>query len=427
MGIKPGLESIRELLSQLEHPESGLRFVHVAGTNGKGSVCALIESVLRTAGVRTGLFTSPHLVSMRERIRLAGELIGRQQVLAGLDRVKLAAERMARERGLSASFFEVTTALAALAFREAGVDVVVWETGMGGRLDATNAVVPLVSVITTIASDHTAYLGRRLVDIAREKAGIIKPGVPVVSGVGEPAAREVIEAAARSAGAPWVQARHRYAIRCLEQDWTGQRLAVANSRWGRLAVRLPLLGAHQRCNLAVALAALEILADRGLPIERDSLVHGLETVSWPGRLQVVSYRPRLVVDGAHNATGMRCLRDALRDLGTAQELGAVFGVLRDKPAHRMMRTLLPLAARLDLVPVNSERSESPARLADLAAQFGFGGEVHVHLTVADGLAAAARWQAAAPAEQRMLLVAGSLYLVGEALAVRGWGEADDLP
>ena len=266
-GVKLGLSNVRRLLSSLGEPQNGLRFIHVAGTNGKGSVCAMIDSVSRSAGMRTGLFTSPHLVRFNERIQIDGIPIDDQALVRGIHHIR---SLINEER--HPTFFEITTALAFDYFRAQNVDLVVLETGLGGRLDATNVVTPLVSVLTSIDLDHQKWLGQTLTEIAIEKAGIIKPGVPVVSGPQFPEVRIVLERIANERSAPFS-----YAESPVQDLFIG------------------LAGSHQRINAAIAVQAIR---KAGITFNQKALTEGLANVSWPGRFQMIN--ERIILDGAHN-------------------------------------------------------------------------------------------------------------------------------
>ncbi len=304
-GIKLGLDNIHRLLDALglRDFDRTTRFLHVAGTNGKGSVCAMIDRVSRASGRRTGLFTSPHLVSFRERIRVDGEPVSRAGVAAGLTRLR----RLTGDWDPAPTFFELTTALAALCFADARVEVVAWETGLGGRLDATNAITPVVSVLTAIDLDHMNYLGGTLALVAAEKAGIIKPGVPVVSAPQRPEAAAVITKAAAERGS---------ALR-----WVNEPVEA------RITVALP--GSHQRLNAAVALAALEAA---GLAASAGDVAAGLGSVEWPGRFQRLE-AGRVILDGAHNpAAARRLVETWAEEFGREDRPTLILGVLRDKEA-----------------------------------------------------------------------------------------------
>ena len=402
-GANLGLETPRKLAALAGNPQEQLRFIHIAGTNGKGSTCAMLESIYRAAGLRVGLFTSPHLVSFRERIQVNRRLIPESDVARLVDELRgqsseyrlQAGSKPAKAGGpkpdVHPTFFEFVTLLALEYFAEQKCDLVIWETGLGGRLDATNIITPLASVITNIALDHQQWLGDTLENIAAEKAGIIKPGVPVITAANQPEVMRVIERTAREAGAPLVQA-----------EPPGRRFGT-----GEMPV-LPLLGQHQRLNAALALATVEVL-QKQYPVSGAQICAGLRQVSWAGRLQVIT-RPggqRILLDGAHNAAGAAVLRVALETDFAAAERTFILGVLGDKDWRRMMEILAPLAARILLVPVNNPRTAPPAEVAGYCEKLNSALET----AVCDSLPAALKQAGNAG----FVVIAGSLYLVGEAL------------
>ena len=321
---------MRKLLRQLGHPERGLNFIHIAGTNGKGSTAAAIDSILRAAGFFSGLYTSPHLVDFRERFQCGGTMV-EEVVLQRNLRILIRKISKWPKRGRP-TFFEATTALALQIFREVKVDFVVWETGLGGRLDATNVVGPECCVLTSLGRDHEAVLGRGWKNIGREKAGICKRGVPVFSAPWPKAARGVLAQAARRLGCPWQVVRP---------------LGKGRDRW-------PLAGAHQRQNLALAVAVARYL---GFP---DSIVaRGLDRTSWPGRFMNLPGRHRLVLDGAHNREGVRAALATWREQFGGEPARVIFGCLRDKPAEEMLREIRGTGAQVWGVQLQDARGGDP--------------------------------------------------------------------
>jgi dihydrofolate synthase/folylpolyglutamate synthase len=378
----------------------GLRFIHVAGTNGKGSVCAMLESIYRTAGLRVGLFTSPHLVSFAERIQVNRRFISEDDVVriaadlrevCGLRAGTGHAGDPSTPDSLHPTFFEFVTVMALKYFAEQKCDLVIWETGLGGRLDATNIVTPLASVITNIGIEHAEWLGDTVEKIAAEKAGIIKPQVPVITAATTGAGLEVIAEIAREHAAPLtVVAR--------------AESAPGNSATGTL----PLHGPHQRMNAAVAVAVAAVLRER-IPVPDEQVRRGLESVQWPGRMQRVELPSGqvLLLDGAHNAGGAEALRAALEEEFPGESPALIFGVFRDKDSAAMCRSLARLARRIFLTPVQSARSEDPAKLAAACLD----ANPRAPVTVCDSLR-----EALERAEQEpFVVVAGSLYLIGEAM------------
>jgi dihydrofolate synthase/folylpolyglutamate synthase len=411
-GIKLGLDNIRALLSLLDHPERSFRNVHVAGTNGKGSVAAMLDAMLGASGLRAGLFTSPHLVRPNERIRIDGTDIGDEELHARLHAMRDRIEP-ARETGELAahpSFFEVVTATALDAFHDHGLDVAVLEVGLGGRLDATNAVEADVGVVVSIGLDHVKTLGGTVERITGEKAGIVKPGMPVVSGVVQQVAWNVLQRTCRERGAQLIDARTR--VRFTGQAGGRFALEGEHGSYDELEVGLP--GRHQIDNARVALAALELLMERmGRRVEPGAVRRGLAEVRWPGRLQWLqpgAGRPRLLVDGAHNAAGMRRVGDFLGEIALRDAV-LLFGATRGKPLEELLAPLAPhcRAAVIGRPPV--DRGLEPAEVAVEARKWI--DEVDTAEDAHSALAAAER--IAGP--EGTVLVTGSLYLVGDVLGV----------
>lgn len=368
--IKFGLEKTHRLLDALGRPEKNLRFLHVAGTNGKGSVCAMLDAILRRSGYRVGLFTSPHLMDFRERIRVDGEMISESDAVAGLSRIKWTVEEW--ENG--PTFFEIATVLALDYFAAQGCDFVVLETGMGGRLDSTNAVTPLVSVVTPIAMDHMSWLGDTLPKIAGEKAGIIKSGVPVVSSPQAPEAASVLAAKALDVGS---------VLEFVSEPWLGS---------------VALAGLHQRWNAALAVAAVKAA---GIACTEETISDALASVSWPARFQFLS--ERFVLDGAHNLHSARALVETWRGVFQDERATVVFGALQDKEYEGMLEVLADIASDFVFVPVRNDRS---------ASLESFSGFERAPFTLVEDLRTALDL---AFSGSRPVLVTGSLYLAGEVL------------
>ena len=403
--VKPGLDGTRALLAGLGNPETAFASVHVAGTNGKGSVCALIERVLRAAGLRTGLYTSPHLVDFRERIRVNGRWADEDALDARLDTIE------ALPGAAASTFFEVATALAFDHFARERVRWAVVEVGLGGRLDSTNVLRPAVAAITSIGLDHAEMLGTSHAAIAGEKAGILKPGVPAVSGVEHDVAASVIARRAEEVGAPLANARELAHVDVIHQGEWGTRLQVECPPWGRFQLQMRLLGSHQRENARTALAVLSTLAARGLVLELPALREGFATARWPGRLERCSGEPRLWWDGAHNLDGVRRLCAAWTDdLRFDPPAAIVFATGRDKDGGAMLarlRSLAPEAALL-VTRTSSERSLPVEALIPLASSAGWKPEPtpSVAAAVEDALARSGGGR---------VLLCGSLFAVGEAM------------
>lgn len=397
-GIKLGLENVQRLLKELSVPGEAQRIIHVAGTNGKGSVCAIIDSICRATGYRTGLFTSPHLVTYRERIRVNGEMIGPGNVAKGLSAIR----EMIRDWDPHPTFFEITAALALDHFKKSVCDIIVLETGLGGRLDATNAVEPVVSVITPIGYDHEKWLGHTLEAIASEKAGIIKAKVPVVSAKQDPAAARVIRARAAECESP-LQFVAANCDRRLEENST-----VIDRR---SSVRL--VGEHQQQNAALAIAALRA---GKIAVTDAAISKGLAEVEWPARFQ--RWDERIVIDGAHNPAGALVLAETWRDQFGTERATIILAVLREKDVSGICRALAPIAARFILPHVRTERALPPN---DLAAHLSaITPSLPSAITPSVSLALES-----ARANPERILITGSLHFAGEVLATLG-GDPDAL-
>jgi dihydrofolate synthase/folylpolyglutamate synthase len=407
-GANFGLENTFKLAALAGNPHEKLRFIHVAGTNGKGSTCAMLESIYRAAGLRVGLFTSPHLVSFRERIQINRQLIPEADV------VRLVEELRAANKEHEATLFEFATVMALNFFAEQKCDLVIWETGLGGRLDSTNIVTPLASVITNIALDHEQWLGDTPAKIAAEKAGIIKLGVPVVTATDESEAFAVIEKMAREKKSPLFK---------VEQ---ASRLFGAGE-----TPALPLAGDHQKLNAVLALATVKVLQNQ-IPVSDENIRTGLADVNWPGRLQLIqkSKGQKILLDGAHNVAGAKVLRKALEgapasgpanqrnnskhagsETGAPRKFTLVLGVLQDKDWRRICETLAPMAARIFTVPVASERTADAKELAAACRVSNPSSEILACASLAEALKKSAG--------DAFVVVTGSLYLVGEALEMLG--------
>ena len=408
-GIKPGLDTTRALLKRLGHPEQSFAAIHVAGTNGKGSVCALLESVLLKAGLRVGLYTSPHLIRFNERIRVNGVEIGDGELAVLFNDMESHAAAVSAE-GREATFFEFTTALAFEHFRRRKIQVAVVETGMGGRLDSTNVLTPLISVITRIGLDHTAHLGTSLELIAGEKAGIIKPGRPVVCGAMPDEAAALIRKTAESMKSPWINVADTIAVRRVAQDLKGQKVSITGSDVNYGSVTLTLLGRHQLENCATAVAVLEALIPCGLPaISPEAIRTGLAEAVWPGRLQVLSLNPPTILDGAHNPDGAQTLAVALKELVKNRRIALVWGMCDDKDSLGFVKALGRVVKRCWTVPIDTERSLTEMQRVQIAKTEGW--EVcSTSLPVA--LKEARAW---ALENDGAVCIAGSLFLAGEVL------------
>ncbi|HEX8635446.1 MAG TPA: Mur ligase family protein [Pyrinomonadaceae bacterium] len=419
LAIKLGLDNIERLLAALGSPERAYPAVQIAGTNGKGSTAAMLDSICRASGVRAGLYTSPHLVSMTERIRLAGHDLESAEFARHAAEVRAAATGLKNATGALPTFFEQLTAIALVAFREAHAELAILETGLGGRLDATTSARADVLAITPIALDHQEYLGDTLQEIAAEKAAIIRAGAAaVVVAPQTEAARHVILARCRECGVT-----PRFAggdIRTHDADASGRLRVTFKTEADVYAdVRLSLRGRHQATNAAVAVALAEVLRERGFPVTREHIIEGLETAAHAGRLELIAGRPALLFDGAHNAAGALALRDFLDEFISAP-VTLVFGAMRDKDLDEIAATLFPAAAQLILTRPTNARAATLDALRRLAATRDITRPPSLSESPADALRAA---EACTPPEG-VICVTGSLYLVGEVkslIAARGGG------
>ncbi len=407
------LERPRALLAALGNPQECYPCLHLTGTKGKGSVSAMCASVLRAAGLRVGLYSSPHLQDFRERIRLDDGLIAPELLASLVERVQPYVGRLA---GLT--WFEVVTALAFMAFAEESVDIAVIEVGLGGRLDATNILrAPLTTTVTSLSYDHTYLLGNTLSQIAFEKAGIFKAGVPAISAPQPPEAIAVLERVAAERGAPLTVVGRDLPFEVGASDEFGQSFRVlAGDLRGEYWT--PLLGAHQALNGAVALATLEQVRRAGLPISAQALHTGLAQVNWAGRLEVVRRAPYLVLDAAHNAASAERLRDSLQRIflsSPERRLILIFGAFTDKDVAGMFSALLPLADELILMQPISPRAFSTDQLAELARQAGCSSTLHSCPSASEALERAE--MLARPTD--VICATGSLSVVGELRSVLG--------
>ena len=409
------LDRIRHMLQEKGNPHAGLRFLHIAGTRGKGSTAAMAAGILTAAGYRTGLYTSPHLVSFRERIRIDGRLIPEAAVAALVEEVKPIVETMRESELGPPSFFDTYTFIALLYFAREKVDFAVLEPGLGGRLDSTNVVTPLVCAITRIGLDHTQELGDTITQIAGEKAGIIKPGVPVVSAPQVEEARGVIEQVCRERGSPLLvvgsEAGPQASV--VKADWCGQLMKVRRLDGAELEVECPLTGAHQAENAAVAVGLIDELARQGIAISNEALREGMRSVYWPGRLQVVRREPFVVLDGAHDETGAEALVEAMKTLFPGRRMVLVFGMMRGHDPEAVAGRIIPMAAEVIVTASASPRALEAAALARIAGNYS--GKVTTCTPVAQAL----RQALEVADKEAVVLVTGSLYVVGEAMTALG--------
>ncbi|GAC1638501.1 MAG: folylpolyglutamate synthase/dihydrofolate synthase family protein [Candidatus Acidiferrum sp.] len=404
------LENISTLAEALGHPEKKYRSVHIAGTNGKGSTAAFTESILRTAGIKTGLYTSPHLERISERIRVNGEEISDADFAEAFTKIQTLIEELLAHGKLRAhpTFFEVVTALAFEHFAKAGVEIAVFEVGLGGRLDATNILLPEVSVITRVDFDHENFLGHSLAEIAREKAGIIKIGVPVILAEQRPEAREVILRRAAEVGVPVLESEKEYIAENVSFADGSIQAEVANRKSGaRYDVSPQLRGRFQLGNAINAIAVAETLRERGARIGDEAIEGGIARAIWPGRIEKLQAKPDVYLDGAHNPGAARELANFLKENLAGRRVTMLFAAMRDKAVDEIAGVLFPLASEVIFTQPKISRALSAAQLAEMA------GEYAARFRVIPDATAAFEEALTNAAADDAIFVTGSLYLVGE--------------
>lgn len=408
-GMNQGLKRIEALLEYLGNPHRQLKFLHIGGTNGKGSTAAFAASVLEAAGYRTGLYTSPYLVQFTNRMSINGKDIPEERLVQLVTRIKPLVEKVASDPQLGhPTEFEVVTALAFTYFAEEEPDIVVLEVGLGGRLDATNVVQPLVAVITTVSLEHTQVLGNTVEEIAREKAGIIKEGSFVVTQA-RGSALGVIEETCREKKAPLFRLGGEFRVEKLSSSLDGQSFNYFGINEDYKNIHIPLLGDHQVSNAGVAIASLELLREKGFIIPETALYSGLSSTRWPGRLEIMRRSPLVVLDGAHNLEAFQSLCRTLKGTFSYRRLILVLGLLGDKALDEILQQILPLADVAVFTTPNSPRAADPWILEEKASLIT-NGPLLVEEKIPDAVSLALSL-AKAP---DLVLIAGSLYLISEA-------------
>jgi len=403
-GMIFGLTQVERILNAIGNPHREIQAIHIGGTNGKGSTAAMMGSILQKEGYRVGVYTSPHLIRFTERIKVNGKEIEEEEVAA-------LAEWMRKEieaAGITPpfTFFDFTTAMALYYFKQKLVDLAVLEVGLGGRLDSTNVVDPLISIITNIAKDHEEYLGKSILKIAGEKTGIIKKGRPLITAATQPQVLRLFSKICKENGSPYfrVGKEFRY-VRAEDGDFDYEGLN--RKLW---SIHLNLRGFHQVINATTALGAMEVLEDLGYRVSTDAMVDGLKEVDWPGRLEMVSFSPRVILDGAHNPAGALVLKESLGKEFQYQRLILLIGIMKDKDIQSMLDLLAPLADHIILTKPHTDRAAPPALLKKALGQNGKKAEIAEDLkqAVERGLSLAQK--------EDLLCITGSLYTVGEARA-----------
>ncbi|MBA3009955.1 MAG: bifunctional folylpolyglutamate synthase/dihydrofolate synthase [Proteobacteria bacterium] len=406
-GIKLELATIQNILKTLNNPQKNYHTIHVAGTNGKGSTATYIESILRKAGFKTGIYTSPHLVRFNERICVNGEQISDEQVVETYEAVH-GADRGTRK----ATFFEINTAMAFYHFSRENVDWAIIETGMGGRFDATNLILPEVSVITNLSIEHTEYLGSTIKALAWEKGGIIKQNTPVVTGVSQPSGLGVIRQIASDKSAPLFRFKQDFSIRKSPNKATYLYHGLHHTY---KALVKPLPGDHQKENLSLALAAIELVFDKfkgtdlRYNLSEPLVKEGLSAAKWPGRLEVVMEKPLVILDGAHNLKAAQILGKYLSDTLVGRHLTLVVGILDDKPYEKMLKHLVPCADRIIITKAKIDRSLETSVLEAAVKKI-----TRKKIEIIEDVQSAVTHAISTCSDNDAICIAGSLYVAGEA-------------
>lgn len=407
-GMNLDLENIRLLLEALGNPHRHYSTIHVTGTNGKGSTSAMLAAILKEADYSVGLYTSPHLISPRERIQSNGINITENDFAQGIQKLRGALTLLEKRQKISPTYFELMTALALNYFRKEKNNIVILEIGMGGRFDSTNIVDSKIQVITNIDLEHTAYLGRTLQEIAREKAGIIKSGSVVITGA-RAEALEVIQGRCLAQKASLILMGEDIRFKVLEKSLKAQRVNVSTSL-EEYPVTLKLLGDHQAENCALAIGAVEAFIQGGHRIQKDAILKGIEKAVWPGRFQVLQERPMLILDAAHNPAGSRVLTHTWKDYFKDQKAHLIFSALKDKAVQSMVSILAPIAEDVTLVQIWNERGLSIEELRNVWCDF-----LPRRKIVCATVPEICHSMKNASGQETLTLVTGSLYLLGEFL------------
>jgi dihydrofolate synthase/folylpolyglutamate synthase len=403
-GMIFGLTQVERILDAIGNPHREIQAIHIGGTNGKGSTAAMASSILQKEGYRVGLYTSPHLTRFTERIKVNGKEIEEEDVAALVESMK----KQIEAAGVTPpfTFFDFTTAMALSYFNWKMVDLAILEVGLGGKFDSTNVVDPLISVITNIAKDHEAYLGKTILKIAGEKAGIIKKGRPLITAATQPQVLRLFSKICQGKESPFFRVGKEFrSVRGEDGDFDYEGLN--RKLW---SIHLNLMGSHQVLNATTALGAMEVLEDLGYPVSTSAMVDGLREVDWPGRLELVSSSPRVVLDGAHNPAGALVLKESLEKEFQYHHLILLVGIMKDKDIQSMLHLLAPLADHIILTRPHTDRATPPALLKKALNQNGEKAEVAEDLkeAIERGLSLAQK--------EDLLCITGSLYTVGEARA-----------
>jgi len=401
-GIKLGLERIKYLCKELGNPENSYKVIHVGGTNGKGSVCKFIGSILTNSGYKVGIYTSPHLQRFSERFVIDDEEISEEDVVPLVEKIKPIVEKMKKEDN-TPTFFEIVTAMGFEYFRNQNVDFAIIEVGLGGRYDATNVVDPLVSVVTNVSLEHQKTLGKTIKDIAKEKAGIIKENIPAITAAKDDAL-DVIEKYANKKNAP---------LQMLDKDNWGKldsQKFLINGSLNDYTVKTNMRGSFQGENIAIAIAVVENLEMNGIFITDDSIATGIEKTVNPGRMELISSEPCILLDGAHNIAGMNILKETLNDDFEFDKLILVLGILSDKNIEEMLKIISPISDVIIVTKSKNDRASDPSDLKKLLEKIGYKNDIFVKNEIADAL----DYAKSIAKKEDLICVTGSLFTVGEA-------------
>ena len=403
LGWKLGINKVRSLLNELNNPQQGYKTIHIAGTNGKGSTSAMIESILRSAGYKTGLFTSPHLLYIGERIKSDGKSISQHDLVDYVENLKPLLQRY------KCTFFEAMTVIAFVYFADKRIDIAVIEVGLGGRLDATNVISPLISIITNIEIDHTKQLGTNRKSIAYEKSGIIKPGTICISNCRYEYVGSILEEICQERQVELIRVDQILKTNNVQlgERTTSVDMAINGAVFPRL--KLSLIGEHQIQNAALAVTAANVLNSRFIPIKIEDIYHGLLNVQWQGRLQILCNNPKIVVDVGHNVNGVSYVRKSIQTIFNYNRLILLIGVCKDKNYVAMIKKLAPLADKFIAVKANTNRALSPTVLANVAAKYS--GSVSKFKSIKEGMDFAINYAR----KDDLILGTGSHYTVSEIL------------
>lgn len=410
-GWHPGLARIEKLMEILGNPERDMRFVHIGGTNGKGSVTAMLTSVLTACGYRTGMFISPHLCSYRERIQIGGQMIPPERLASLVTYVREKIQEMTRQGFEHPTGFEVSTAIAILYFREEKTDLAVLEVGLGGAIDSTNIITPLVSVITNVTLDHMDYLGETVRQIAGVKAGIIKPGVPVITASEHLDALDVIRQEAQARKAPLYQVGRELYYNVLETHESGTRFVVKDAGDESLEIFTPLVGAHQAVNGTTVMLVLRTLRTLGYTFDPEKIQAGFRQTHWPARLELVGSRPKILLDAAHNCDGANKLRRSLNTIYRYRRLIYVIGMLADKQRRQVLAKLGPIADAIVVTRPNSPRAGDWEAMAEEAQNYT------PHVFKEESIEKAVEIALAQATPEDLVCITGSIYMVAQAREV----------